>query len=156
MARTRLAKHPRVDQIEPPPIEEESEKEPKFQLGENGQPSSKADMVRQVLAEGITTPTEGVTRIKQLFGIDLPKPMWSSYVAGFKRRDGGAPSRIRTHVSSQPQGIPVNFGADVKEIRALIEKTGGSEELRELIGQLNGLLGKYGAGGLGELIEAIS
>jgi hypothetical protein len=44
---------------------------------------------------------------------------------------------------------------DPKELRALIEKTGGSEELWELVGQLSGVLGKYGASGLGELIDAI-
>ena len=47
------------------------------------------------------------------------------------------------------------FSSDVKELRELIEKVGGAEELTELIGQLSGLLGKYGVFGLGELIQAI-
>jgi len=61
---------------------------------------------------------------------------------GKARRGADQP---RTHVSSQV--IPSGFGSDVRELRGLIEKTGGADELRELIGQLGGLIGKYGAGG---------
>jgi hypothetical protein len=52
-------------------------------------------------------------------------------------------------------GIPAGFRSDVKVLRALIEKTGGSDELGELVGQLSGLLGEYGPGGLGEWVDAI-
>lgn len=162
MGRPRTAKHPA-----PPPAEEESqeqpEQEPSFQLG-NNQPSnqtiSKAEMCRIAMSEGIDNPVDGVAFLKSRFGIDLPKPMWSSYIAQEKARQrkaagGDAPVRHRT-ASPQPMGIPAGFGSDVKEIRALIEKTGGSDELRDLIGQLSGLMGKYGASGLGELIDAIS
>lgn len=43
----------------------------------------------------------------------------------------------------------------MKELRESIKKAGRADELKELIGQMSGLIGKYGAGGLGELIEAV-
>jgi hypothetical protein len=55
-----------------------------------------------------------------------------------------------------PDPFSVPFSGDVRELRTLIEKAGSGEELKEQIGQLSGLIGKYGASGLGELIDAIS
>jgi len=52
-------------------------------------------------------------------------------------------------------GIPSGFSGDVRELRGLIETAGGPDQLKELIGQLSGLIGKYGASDLGELIDAI-
>jgi hypothetical protein len=92
MARPRTAKHP-----EPAP-------EPKFEPMEHtvGNPSpavSKADMVRAALADGMETPTDGLGFIKAKYGVDFPRPMWSSYKAQLRAQEqkkalkGGKPGR---------------------------------------------------------------
>jgi hypothetical protein len=45
------------------------------------------DMARAALAEGIEQPSDGVAYIKAKFGVELPKPMWSSYRAQLKARE---------------------------------------------------------------------
>lgn len=151
MARTRTAKHPKQEEI---PVEDISQEEPEEEeTPDNGQPAiKKADMVRAAIAEGITTPTEGVAFIKAKFGIDLPKPMWSSYLAGFKRREGGVPTHTRSS-SPQPAAIPASFGQDIKTIKELIERLGGGDAVKDMANTLADLKQKYGAG-LDSLIDA--
>ena len=51
--------------------------------------------------------------------------------------------------------VPTGFGQDIKSFRELMETAGGTEELKDLVNGLGGLLGKYGKNGLAELIDAI-
>jgi hypothetical protein len=92
------------------------------------------------------------------------RPMaWTCRRATIRQsRAGSAPVNAATlrhargHPPTQQAVIPVNFASDVREIRQLAERLGGADERKEVIGQLSGLIGRYGAGGLGELIDAIS
>jgi hypothetical protein len=68
---------------------------------------SKADMVRAALADGIDKPGEGVAFIKAKFGIDLPKPMWSSYVAQQKARDRQSAEPATRTTKPKPAVLPV-------------------------------------------------
>jgi hypothetical protein len=163
MARVRTARNP-----EQPTEIPQDDADPDFLTPEQSianaaqevdQPSSKAEMVRIAMAQGIDNPTDGVAFLKSRFGVDLPKPMWSSYVAQQRARErkaGGEiqPRQSRTQSGGQSAVIPPGFGEDIKTLKGLIEKAGGAEELQELVGSLGGLVSKYGQSGLADLIEA--
>ena len=145
-------------QEQPPEPEDISQEEPETSdfHSEGGKPRSQADMVRAALAEGHESPSEAVQWIKRQFQFDMKTTSFSATKAQIKHRSGGTEATPRTPTPSQSSGgIPSGFGSDVKELRALMEKAGGADELNELIGQLSGLIGKYGASGLSEIIEAI-
>jgi hypothetical protein len=72
MARARTAKHP---EFEPEAV------------GDPSPDVSKADMVRAALAEGMESPTDGLGFIKSKFGVDFPRPMWSSYKAQIRAQE---------------------------------------------------------------------
>ncbi len=182
MGRPRLAKHPRPDEHTP---ENESQEQPEqheteaLDAGErhrndaptppereqftlsppanDNQPISKANAVREALAEGLEAPGDIAAFIEKRHGIVIPKQMVSSYKAQQRARDAkaaGGEIHPRTH-APQPVGIPAGFGTDVMAIRELIERLGGIDMFKETVTQLSGLLSKYGAGGLTEIADAI-
>ena len=125
----------------------------------NGSPS-KAEMVRSAVTAGMESPGEGTAWIKEHYGVDLPKPMWSSYRAQAKAREAKAGGnytptpRASSQPSTQTFGIPPSFGQDIKRIKELVEKAGGGEALKELSNSLASLTQKYGQGGLDSIIDA--
>lgn len=60
---------------------------------------NKAAAVRAALAEGVDTPDEGIAFLKARYGIEMGKPMWSSYRSQEKARQakksGGGTSARR-------------------------------------------------------------
>jgi len=76
MARARTAKHPE------PVVEPEADT-----VGNPSPAVSKADMVRSALAAGMETPTDGLGFIKSKYGVDFPRPMWSSYRAQLRAQE---------------------------------------------------------------------
>lgn len=151
MARARLAKHPLP--VEPEEILQE-EPEPA-----NDKPTmSKADMVRAGLAEGLTKPGDIAEFIQSRFGVDIPKPMVSSYAAqerARQRKASGEEYTPRSRNSASPVAtIPASFGSDIKQVKQLIEQAGGGEALKELANSLAALQQRYGSSGLDSLIDA--
>ena len=63
---------------------------------------SKADAVRAALAEGIDSPDEGVAFIRERFGIEMGKTMWSSYKSQEKTRQAKASGGDRPRVGRPP------------------------------------------------------
>jgi hypothetical protein len=72
MARARTARHPEPETPEETPAE--------------GAAISKAEAVRQALAEGIDNPTDGLNFLRDRFGIEMKSTMWSSYAAQARAR----------------------------------------------------------------------
>lgn len=149
MARPRTAKHPEPTppaHAEPPPS------------ATNDQPTtsiSKAEAVRQALAQGLDGLDDIAAFLKSQHGIEMPRPQISAYKAQIKRKSEGGESRPRTQSAHMPMtGIPSGFGADVKTVKTLIETAGGIEQLKDLAGTIGSLVQKYGADGLSELIDA--
>ncbi|HEX4611053.1 MAG TPA: hypothetical protein VH092_22875 [Urbifossiella sp.] len=100
---------------------------------------SKADAVRAALADGVDTPDEGVAYILKKFGIEMGKPMWSSYRSQEKARlakkaAGGAPGRRgRTpRVDSAPVGAPF----PVPALNGSIGLAGSVGAIKELVDHL--------------------
>ena len=81
MARPRTAKHPKVEEPMPETVAGGG------QEGHGIVAVSKADMVRAALAAGMETPTDGLGFIKSKYGIDFPRPMWSSYKAQLRAQE---------------------------------------------------------------------
>lgn len=92
-------------QTEPPPevmTNGPQEAEPTSEPPDTVQPGvKKIDAVRAALAEGIEKPDEAVAWIKEKFGIDLPKPQWSSYRSQIKSKEAG-----KTATPRQPSQLP--------------------------------------------------
>ncbi len=168
MARKKSANSPPLSDVlaagrkqEDHPAEEESQETPEqeaandnFKLdSSNGQNVSKADAVRQAMAAGMESPGDGVAYIKTHFGIDLPKPMWSSYRAQIKAREaklaGGEiqPRQRRTQTGVPQQfSIPPSFGDDIKMVKELVEAAGGADQFKEQVNSIIALNQKYGTG----------
>ena len=99
---------------------------------------SKADAVRAALAEGIDSPDEGVAFIQERFGIEMGKPMWSSYKSQEKTRqakaDGGDRPRVgRPPLHQQsadgptaapPQSNAPNVAQSIESIKDLVDTLG--------------------------------
>lgn len=144
MARARLAKHPR-----PAEPEDESQEAPEETGGfeTHGKVTSKADAVRAAVAEGIDTPDEGVAFIKSRFGIEMAKPMWSSYRSQEKARQkkqagGAAPKKpgrkpaVEGYLAPPPKQ-PANGGeADLlvalEAIKPLVASL-GAEKVKRIV-----------------------
>lgn len=139
MGRPRIARHPKSEAAEPEVEdrelpEDEQDAEPEES---GGKAPSKADMVRAAVAEGIEKPQEGVDFIKARFGVEMGKPMFSSYRAQQKARErkaAGEPAAARrSSVAAPPRNAaPGGIVADIADIRRLLA-THGKEGLRELI-----------------------
>lgn len=129
----------------------EAEQPPK----ENGQPTvTKAQAVRDAMARGLDDLDDITAFLKTTYNIEMPRPQISAYKAQAKAKEGGGTPRTRSS-PAMTVGIPAGFGSDVREIRALLEKLGGAAEAKDVIGQLVGLVGKYGSSGLTEIIDAL-
>lgn len=137
MARIRTAKHPKTEEAAPAPATEE----PKAAI-------SKAEMVRVALAEGMEKPDDGVAFIKARYGIDLPKPMWSSYRAQQKARDkkaagstespkrGRKPRQVAETGQVAPSKIQAKGNLDVigalEALKPLVKQM-GAEDVKRLV-----------------------
>lgn len=153
MARARTAKHPRPE-TKPVFTETASVYSSDYEAAKaaNDKAMSKADMVRQAMSAGMEKPEAGVAYVKEHFGVELAKPMWSSYRAQIRAREAKASGETRGAVPHS--AIPVNFGADIRAIKGLIESAGSGEQLKELAGTIGSLVQKYGVSGLSDLIDA--
>lgn len=121
---------------------------------------SKAQAVRNAMDAGMDDIDGMEAFIKREYGIEMPRAQLSAYASqqrAKQRKASGEPgTTTRQRTATQPMGIPAGFSSDVRELREVIEKLGGADETKEMIGQLSGLIGKYGAGGLSEIIDAIA
>src|SRR6478672_11904356 len=80
--------------------------------------TSKADAVRAALAEGIEAPAEALGFIRRRFGIEMGKPMFSSYKAKLRKKEGGTRRRARRTKAIEgylapPPPQPADGGADL-------------------------------------------
>jgi hypothetical protein len=92
------------------------------------------------MAEGLEKPGEIQKSVRRMFDLDsqatdLQRPP-SSGEEGFGWRDLATSSLAN-------RWFPPTFASDVREIRGLINKLGGGDEAKELIGQFTGLIGRY-------------
>lgn len=142
MAKARLAAHPKAA---PEPAND-------------NQPSkvNKADIVRQALAQGLDDLDDIADFIKKQHGIDIPRAQLSSYKAQQRARDRKAAGEEPRHRSTGMQHamVPPNFGDDIRAVKEMIEKAGGSEEFSEQAQTIGRLAEKYGVKGLQDLIAA--
>ena len=127
----------------------------------NGSPQmSKAEAVRQAMAAGMGDISAIEAYVRREFGIEMPRTQLSAYAsqnrARLRKADGGE-VRTRTRSSAPVQfGIPASFASDVKEIRELVERIGGSDMFKDTVGQLTGLIGKYGSGALTAALQSLA
>ena len=82
MTKPRLAKSPKAEA--PPETQQET---PETPANDNQPGISKAQAVREALADGLTKPGEIQEFIQKRHGMDIPKPMVSSYAAQQRARD---------------------------------------------------------------------
>jgi hypothetical protein len=135
------------------PVIEEPQPEPeKFTLqapANDNQPSvSKADMVRAAVAEGMESPADGVAFIKAKYGIDLPKPMWSSYRAQQKARDGkSAPAEKR--------GRKPKVAVDGQVAPAPKVEAKGDGNLLDALKTMKPLIAQYGVAKIKEMADLL-
>lgn len=126
-----------------PEVEEEDADEP----GASRPAISKADAVREALAQGKEGPEEGTDYIRSQYGIEMPRQMFSSYKAQEKARQakkaGGVPATPAPAPRQQPAAPPVartpaapvasgGIIADIADIKRLLA-THGKDGLEELI-----------------------
>ncbi|HEX4610530.1 MAG TPA: hypothetical protein VH092_20240 [Urbifossiella sp.] len=105
---------------------------------------TKADAVRAALAEGIDTPDEGIAFILKRYGIEMGKPMWSSYRSQEKARQakkagGGTPARRSRAPKAEAAPAPapaasspsrngsIGVAGSVETIKSLVEQYGVDE-----------------------------
>jgi hypothetical protein len=88
MARPRTAK--------PQPVEPEDESQELPEPEAGGTTISKAEAVRQALAQGNDSPEDGTDFLKRIYGIDMTRQMFSSYKAQEKAR------QAKKQVGSKP------------------------------------------------------
>ena len=103
---------------------------------------SKAEAVRQAIAAGMDTPADGVEFIKAHYGIEMPRPMWSSYVSQAKAREqkkSGEPAKRGPKpklAATAPEPAPANGDGDLlsalEALKPLIASQ-GAEKLHRLI-----------------------
>jgi hypothetical protein len=102
----------------------------------------KVDAVRAALAEGFTEPDDAVAFIKQRFGIDLPKPQFSSYKSQekSKKRAGqsgmnarGVRFRAATATPAASAASDIGIVADLAAVKRLVEKLGAGP-VRDMVG----------------------
>jgi hypothetical protein len=98
---------------------------------------SKANAVRAAVADGITTPEDGVAYIKTKFGMDVTKLMWSSYRAQDKARqkkkaaDGEAAPAPKPRAVASSNGKASNPAELARQVKALVE-TYGAVAVKEM------------------------
>jgi hypothetical protein len=142
---------PKPAEIEPEEIsQEEPEEEPETEEDDEpaarGKPTiSKAEAVREALAQGKDGPEEGTDYILSQYGIDMTRQMFSSYKAQEKARQakkGDAPAaetepRRRAPSAPVPAPAPQATGliGDIHAVRQLIAKH-GAEGLKALVDAL--------------------
>jgi len=135
MARARTAKHP------------ESEGDT---VGNRSPVVSKADMVRAALAEAMETPNDGLGFIKSKFGVDFPRPMWSSYKAQIRaqeqkkalkrskpgRKSKGAESSGSALRAASKSDSDVDLLAAMEAMKPLVEALGAErvKRIADLLG----------------------
>ncbi|HYH66062.1 MAG TPA: hypothetical protein VD866_15315 [Urbifossiella sp.] len=103
---------------------------------------NKAAAVRAALAEGVDTPDEGIAFIKARYGIEMGKPMWSSYrsqekARQAKRAGGGSTRRGRApRVASAvpdaasapaPSNGSIGVAGSVQAIKSLCDQLGANQ-----------------------------
>ncbi len=129
----------------------------------NGTPSQKganmtqADAVRQAIAAGFDSPKGGTQWVREHLGIEINNFSGTKAQLKSRDKDDGEP-RPRRQASPPPSAtatMPTGFADDIVQLRELIEKAGGADDLREMATGLGGLLAKYGKDELGKLITAI-
>lgn len=149
MGRPRLAKHPEPTPT-PGPALPAKEEGPKSSV-------SKADMVRAAIAEGMEKPDDGVAFIKAKFGIDLPKPMWSSYRAQQKARDqkaaGASPSPKRGRKPKTADAAATTSDS-APPTRARVTPRGDGD-LLEALKSLKGLVSEHGVDKVKEMVDLL-
>ncbi|MDR3617977.1 MAG: hypothetical protein P4L85_01410 [Paludisphaera borealis] len=140
MARPRTAKHPKPD----------STPETVMGGGQEGHgiiAVSKADMVRAALANGMETPTDGLAFIKAKYGIDFPRPMWSSYKAQLRAQEQkkalkrGKPGRKPKSVEgylAPPKATPKGDADLIDALEAMkpLVASLGKEQVKRLVNLL--------------------
>ena len=106
------------------------------------EPISKADAVRAALAEGIDTPDEGIAFLQKRFGIEMGKPMWSSYKAQEKARKAklngdappklGRPPAVATDAPAPARSIATggSVSDSLKSVKELVDRLGADEVIK--------------------------
>lgn len=131
-----------ADKAPEPEPKKATAKAPAAPLAEPAPSVSKAEMVRAALADGIDSPGDGVEYIKAKYGIDLPKPMWSSYRAQQKAKDNkdapkGKPGRKPKEADSPQAARTVTASADMIDdlsaVKHLVQKL-GAEQVHKIVG----------------------
>ncbi len=74
---------------------------------------TKAEAVRQALAKGHVSPTEGTRYIKTEFGLVVPKQQFSVYKSDFKTRAAKAKRKAKASGVLSPPAKPVNTKVSV-------------------------------------------
>jgi hypothetical protein len=93
----------------------------------------KVDAVRAALAEGIDSPDEAVDFIKRRFGIDLPKPQFSSYKSQLKAKGAANAPGTGKPPTATTAGTEGDVVDDLEVLKRLVAKF-GADKVRRMVG----------------------
>lgn len=89
---------------------------------------TKAEAVRQTLAEGIDTPADGVAYVKEKHGLDITPQQFSTYKSIAKKKAGGTPAkrgrRAAAPAAAPTPSAPAGLATSVEAIKVLVEQYG--------------------------------
>lgn len=120
--------------------------------------ASKAEAVRQALAEGNDSPEDGVGFIQSRYGIEMTKQTFSSYKAGQKARDAkpgapkGKPGR-KPKVIAERGGSIVDNGFVAEPLRP--RAVGEEGDLLASLEALKPLIASHGADRVKRLVDLL-
>lgn len=109
-----------------------------------GDQPTKADAVRQAIAEGKDAPQEGVAYIKEKFGLDITAQQFSTYKSIAKKKAAGGSG------TSSGRGP----GGRRKAVRSTAGTgSNGTGSAADLARQVKSLVDAYGAGQVKSMVE---
>ncbi|WP_435016674.1 hypothetical protein TA3x_004247 [Tundrisphaera sp. TA3] len=127
---------------------------------------SNSAIIREAVDEGYDSPKDGCAWILETYKRKITPQNYSQIKAQYKKKtsnDGASDDKQSRSVPTTstaatpkiPQ-LPNTFGEDMKEINLLIQSQGGPAKLKDLLGQIKGLIGRYGTQNLEAMIDAFS
>jgi hypothetical protein len=150
MGRPRTAKHP--ESVAPAPLVQPIAATSKLEspvANDNKPIISKAEAVRQAVAEGLSSPSEIADYAKTRFGLDIPKPQVSAYKAQGKAKatattPKATPGRkprvvVDGHVAPAPKIVPTGEGDLLEALKSLkgLVSAHGTDKVKSMVDLLS-------------------
>lgn len=100
----------------------------KAETGSSNQPTpNKTELVKAALAAGKEMPDEGIAFIKTTFGVDFPKPLFSTYKSLIRARARKAGGELSSGGRSRMNGAGPDLFEAVQSIKRLVDRFGARQ-----------------------------